>query len=93
MANGDALYDRLGRDFTLIQFGENPDDAGAFIDYAASAGMPLEVVHVAEPQARELYESDLVLIRPDLMIAWRKRAEDYDAASILDTARGAWCAD
>ena len=93
LSNGDALYDRLGRDFTLIQFGEKPVDAGAFIDYAACADMPLEVVHVAEPQALELYESDLVLIRPDLMIAWRKRAEDYDAASILDTARGAWCAD
>ena len=92
MSNGDALYDRLGRDFTLIQLGKKPIDIEAFVDHAASVGMPLEVIRITDPEAKEIYASDLVLVRPDLMIAWRKHAEEYDPALILDTARGARCA-
>ena len=91
LSNGDALYDRLGRDFTLIQLGKKPIDIEAFVDHAASVGM-LEVIRITDPEAKEIYASDLVLVRPDLMIAWRKRAEEYDPALILDTARGARCA-
>ena len=42
----------------------------------------------AEQQAQELGVRSC-MTEADLAIAWRKRAEDYDAASILDTARGA----
>ena len=33
--------------------------------------MPLSVVANASEEARELYQSDLVLIRPDQIVAWR----------------------
>jgi hypothetical protein len=36
-----------------------------------SAGAPLDVVDVTSPVARELYERDLLLVRPDLHVVWR----------------------
>ena len=72
----------------MIQLGEKPIDIEAFVDHAASVGMPLEVIRITEPPAKEIYASDLVLVRPDLMIAWRKRAEEYDPALILTLLEG-----
>jgi len=43
---------------------------------------PLDVKAVDMPQARDLYEADLALIRPDQVVAWRG-GSDREAAAIL----------
>ena len=49
----------------------NPDNVytGDFEEQAQQHGLDLTVVTVA--QARDLYEADFALIRPDQIVAWR----------------------
>lgn len=97
--DGDALYDRFGPGFNLLQLRAGPGaEAGVeaeaiddFVQAAAAIGLPLTVVRVDEPLVRQVYEADLVLVRPDLMVAWRCEAasDRVDPATILDIVRGA----
>lgn len=87
MAEGDSTLDRLGRDFTLFRLGAEPADATALVDAASASGVPLSVVDIVDPAARELYAAPLVLIRPDGHVAWRGTTP-VKAAAIIDTVRG-----
>jgi hypothetical protein len=64
--DGSALYDRLGRWFTLLRFGDA--DPSPLID---SAPVPLETVIVGDSAVAAIYETKLVLVRPDTHVAWR----------------------
>ncbi|HKS84677.1 MAG TPA: FAD-dependent monooxygenase, partial [Pseudolabrys sp.] len=68
---GDSLYDRLCRGFTLLRLGPRPPDVAAMTDAAARQRIPLEVLDLADAEARNLYDCDLALIRPDCYVAWR----------------------
>ena len=88
LESGDALFDRLGPDFTLLAIGDAPPDASGLVDAAAAAGVPLRVLRLTEPIVSDVYEAALVLIRPDMMIAWRSDDSPDDPAALIDTIRG-----
>jgi 2-polyprenyl-6-methoxyphenol hydroxylase-like FAD-dependent oxidoreductase len=69
LADGSALYDRLGPWFTLLRFGDA--DPSPLID---SAPVPLETVIVDDPAITPIYEAKLVLVRPETHVAWRGNA-------------------
>jgi hypothetical protein len=75
-----SLYDKLGRGFTLLRMGSDAD-VRPLAAAAASRRVPLAVLDVGEPAARDLYARDLALIRPDAHVAWRsdRLPEDCDA--------------
>jgi 2-polyprenyl-6-methoxyphenol hydroxylase-like FAD-dependent oxidoreductase len=66
-----SLFDVLGPGFTLLRLGDQAPSGEALADAAARRGIPLTVVDVPMPEAHELYETDLALIRPDQHVAWR----------------------
>jgi 2-polyprenyl-6-methoxyphenol hydroxylase-like FAD-dependent oxidoreductase len=66
LRDGSALYDRLGRWFTLLRFGDA--DPSPLID---AAPVPLEIVIVDDASLAPIYEASLVLVRPDTHVAWR----------------------
>ena len=66
LRDGSALYDRLGRWFTLLRFGDA--DPSPLID---AAPVPIETVIVDDPAIAPIYEAKLVLVRPDTHVAWR----------------------
>jgi hypothetical protein len=68
---GDSLYDHLGRGFTLLRLDGRAADASPLTDAAARLRMPLKVLDLPNTAARDLYERDLVLVRPDQYVAWR----------------------
>jgi hypothetical protein len=68
---GCSLYDRFGAGFTLLRLGEAPPDVSELRTAASRRGVPLTVLDVPHPAARELYGRDLALVRPDLHLAWR----------------------
>jgi len=89
LADGGSLYDRLGRDFTLLRLAAA--DGARFVAAAGALAMPLAVLDLAgEPavhELRELYGADLALIRPDQHIAWRGD-DRADARAVLERATG-----
>ena len=88
LGESESLFDRFGFEWTLLHLGGDDAGANAFRAEAGRRGVPLTVVRLEMPQARELYESDLVLVRPDQIVAWRDRS-GADAGEVLDrlTAR------
>ena len=90
LEDGASLYDRFNFEWTLLRLGPRAPDASAFAASAGAMGLDLRVVDVATEEARDLYEADLALIRPDQMVAWRGGA-GADARAILSKAAG-FCA-
>ena len=87
--DGAALYDRFGTGFNLLVLGESPPDPSTIVAAADAAGLPLDVVRITEPAAREIYGADLVLVRPDLMVGWRSNSVPAEPAAVIDRLRGA----
>ena len=87
LGDGRSLYDAFGFEFTMLRLGTKPADAAPFVSAAAALGVPLTVVDVPTEEARDLYQADLALIRPDQIVAWRGHSA-ADAASVLRRATG-----
>ena len=87
--DGAALYDRLGGGFTLLRLGGTKADSAALLAAARERRTPLAPLDIADPALRELYGTDLVLIRPDQHIAWRGDAAPSDCLGLIDRLRGA----
>jgi 2-polyprenyl-6-methoxyphenol hydroxylase-like FAD-dependent oxidoreductase len=88
LADGRSLYDCLGFDFALLRLGPRPPDAASFAEVARRASIPLRVVDIAADEVRELYGADLVLLRPDQMVAWRGNTPPADPAALLARLTG-----
>jgi len=81
LPDGRSLYDLFGFEWTLLRMGK-PRGEGFL------AG-PIDVKPVDLPQARDLYEADLALIRPDQVVAWRGASDDGAAGILAElTGRG-----
>jgi 2-polyprenyl-6-methoxyphenol hydroxylase-like FAD-dependent oxidoreductase len=87
VSNEQCLYDLFGNDLTLLNFSPDQEAASPLIDASRRAGVPLTVVDLPRSPLRELYESDLVLVRPDQHVAWRGNSLD-EPESVLDCVRG-----
>lgn len=70
MANRRSLFDQFGVGFTLLRFSSKADGS-ALLNAARRRGVPIDVVDVLDPDARDLYGRDLALIRPDQHVCWR----------------------
>jgi hypothetical protein len=77
----------LGPDFTLLTFSDI--DVTDFVEAASQRGVPLSVVRICDPHARQIYERDLVLVRPDHHVAWRGQNPPSDPLAVIDCIRGA----
>jgi 2-polyprenyl-6-methoxyphenol hydroxylase-like FAD-dependent oxidoreductase len=88
LSGGKNVFEELGEDFTLLAL---EADAHEVTDFEATANkleVPLKVVVDTRPDGRGLYESSLVLIRPDHFVAWASRGGKSDPAEILARAVG-----
>jgi len=87
LEDGVSLYDLLGFEWTLLQFGDVPS-ADRLIEAAQAWGVDLKLVRVPR-SLRDLYEADLALIRPDQIVAWRGSASQAGTlVSVLARALG-----
>ncbi len=85
LADGSALYDHLGADFTLLSL-DAP--APGFAEAAAAARVPLRVVSLRREPALKILERKLVLVRPDHHVAWRGDREPDDCRVVLEHVTG-----
>jgi hypothetical protein len=63
-----AIQDRIGSGYTLLRLGGSTESASPL---ANAMKAPFEVLDIPDAAARDLYGFDLILLRPDLHIAWR----------------------
>ena len=75
---GVSLYDLFGFEWTLLRFDETASDADTLGEAARALGADLKLVTLPG-RLRELYEADLVLIRPDQIVAWRGATSQANA--------------
>jgi 2-polyprenyl-6-methoxyphenol hydroxylase-like FAD-dependent oxidoreductase len=85
---GSSLYDRTGTGFTLLRLGGAPPDVSLLRSAAERRRIPLTVLDVPGPAARELYGRDLALVRPDLHLAWRGDRCPPDSDKVLGRVVG-----
>ena len=88
LGNGRTMLDLFGRGFTLLRFPAAPDTSH-LADTAAERGVPFAEATINAPEVAELYESKLVLVRPDGHVAWRGNALPSDLRQFIDRIRGA----
>ncbi len=77
LPDGRSLYDCFGFEWTLL----------AFKPTSIPAGPNLKVLELRNEEARDLYAADLVLVRPDQIVAWRGNS-DSDAAAVFSSLCG-----
>jgi len=92
--DGSALHDRIGDGFTLLRLGSTRADTAGLEEALRATGAPLDVLDVADETPRAVYGYDLLLLRPDLHVAWRGNAPpDHPkrlAAVVTGNANGEW---
>ncbi len=88
LSEGAALHDRLGSGHTLLRLGGTQADTSSLEQAFQEMHAPLDVLDVASERARELYQYDLLLVRPDLHVVWRGNELPQDAAKIAMAAIG-----
>lgn len=86
LADGTAVYDRLGAWYTLLVL--NGMDATEFQRAASQAGVPVQVLSIADDTASRIYGSPLLLVRPDQHVAWRGNTLPADCAALLSRVAG-----
>ena len=85
--NGDSLFDRFGKGFTLLRLRRQAADTASHRSARRNKrGVPLTVLDVPGPDARDLYGRDLALIRPDQYVAWRGDAPPADPDRLIGAA-------
>ncbi len=88
LEDGSALHDCLGSAYTLLKLGGAKSDTAELEDAFRAIGVPLDFMEVAGRRARELFQYDLLLVRPDLHVVWRGNQLPPDPAQIALTASG-----
>jgi hypothetical protein len=87
---GTAVADRIGygHGYSLLRLGGTRADTTPLARAFATMGAPLQVVDIADDRARDLYGYDLLLLRPDLHIAWRGNAAPAEPDRLAALATG-----
>jgi 2-polyprenyl-6-methoxyphenol hydroxylase-like FAD-dependent oxidoreductase len=81
-----AIQDRVGSGYTLLRFSN--EDTASLTKAFKALGAPFRVLDVPDAAARDVYGFDLILLRPDLHVAWRGNRLPEAPGNIHLTATG-----
>ena len=90
LADGSAIQDRIGYGYgyTLLRLGGTQADSRPLEQAFAGLGAPLAVIELGDERARDIYGCDLLLLRPDLHVAWRSNAPPPEPRELAARATG-----
>ncbi|HVM81943.1 MAG TPA: FAD-dependent oxidoreductase [Stellaceae bacterium] len=88
LPNGRSLFDVLGFGFALLRLGPRAADGSGIAAVARGLRVPLATLEFPSEELRELYGADLVLIRPDQIVAWRGNRVPDDPGAMLGIVTG-----
>jgi 2-polyprenyl-6-methoxyphenol hydroxylase-like FAD-dependent oxidoreductase len=84
LEDGRSIFDRLGFEWSLLATrADMADDISRFVSAAGDLDIELAVVDLSEEAAVPVYEADLILVRPDQIVAWRGTGADADPRALL----------
>ena len=89
-----SVHDLFGTGFTVVDFTTDGQAAEVFAEVALKMKVPLKNVHLPGQEAvRSIWESNVVLVRPDGHIGWRLQEGEWDvevdqATRVLDVVTG-----
>ncbi len=89
LGDGEALHDRFGIGFTLLEFAPPSERTGALREAFGRKRVPLKVLRIDNEWARERYGRDYALVGPDQHVVWRANSPPSDADRLVDVVRGA----
>jgi hypothetical protein len=82
-----TLFDHFGAGFTLVDALYDDSQSSRLLSEAADVGLPIRHLTLTDRALAALYDHRLVLIRPDLHIAW-SGTDATEAADIVARIRG-----
>lgn len=88
LADGTPMQDRIPDGYTILKLGGARADARGLQSALRDRGAPVTVIETGDARAREIYEADLVLVRPDLHVVWRGNPAPDDPARVAAIATG-----
>jgi hypothetical protein len=88
LSTGRNLFEELGDGFTLVALDAGDDAVRAFEHAASASGIPLKTIRDTFRDERALYESRLILVRPDQYVVWSGDAPPADVRALLEKAIG-----
>jgi 2-polyprenyl-6-methoxyphenol hydroxylase-like FAD-dependent oxidoreductase len=86
--DGTAMQDRIGDGYTLLRLGGSDADASALARAFRAIGAPFTILDIPDAAARDIYGFDLLLLRPDLHVAWRGNAPPAEPERLAAIATG-----
>ena len=69
--DGSALQDQLSETYILLSLGKKPLDTSKLRQSYEKIGAPVAEVRIESNRLRDLYGFDLLVLRPDMHVAWR----------------------
>ena len=85
---GGALHDLLGLGYALLRLGDDAPSCEPLAAAFRAARVPLQLLDIGSERAREVCGRALVLVRPDLHVAWRGDVPPPDAAALVRQVTG-----
>jgi 2-polyprenyl-6-methoxyphenol hydroxylase-like FAD-dependent oxidoreductase len=71
LTDGTPIQDAIGDGYTLLQLGGSNADVSDLARAMSAIGAPFTTLTVEGSVARDVYGVDLILLRPDMHVAWR----------------------
>ena len=86
--NKRPIQDSIEDGYTLLRLGRSQADTSGLERAMRALGAPFATLTVADGVAREIYGYDLILLRPDMHIAWRGNTAPADASALAALVTG-----
>jgi 2-polyprenyl-6-methoxyphenol hydroxylase-like FAD-dependent oxidoreductase len=91
LTNRTPVQDLIGDGYTLLRLGNSTADTTGLERAMRALGAPFTTVTVSDDVARDVYGRDLILLRPDLHVAWRGSRAPTNPAHLAALVTG-WSA-
>lgn len=88
LRNQKPIQDLIGEGYTLLRLGQSGADMSGLERAMRALAAPLETLTVTDDVARDIYGYDLILLRPDMHIAWRGNGAPADSVQLARLVTG-----
>ncbi|HWK66473.1 MAG TPA: FAD-dependent monooxygenase [Rhizobiaceae bacterium] len=88
LGQNDPVQDHIKAGYTLLRLGHTSAETEGLEAAFRSRGAPLDVLDIDSGVARDVYGYDLLLLRPDMHVAWRGNAAPAEPETLAALVTG-----